>query len=107
MKLLLDENLPKKLKKDLDNFEVYTVRDKGWQSKKNGELIKLMLDNGFTILFTFDKNLQHQQNFTKYPVIVFVLDAEDNSYLSLQPLAPQIISKLKAELLAGTVYIIK
>lgn len=107
MKLLLDENLPKKLKKDLDNFEVYTVRDKGWQSKKNGELIKLMLDNGFTILFTFDKNLQHQQNFTKYPVIVFVLDAEDNSYLSLQPLVPQIISKLKAELLAGTVYIIK
>ncbi len=107
MKLLLDENLPKKLKKDLDNFEVYTVRDKGWQSKKNGELIKLMLDNGFSILFTFDKNLQHQQNFTKYPVIVFVLDAEDNSYLSLKPLVPQIISKLKEELVAGTVYIIK
>ncbi len=37
MKLLLDENLPKRLKKDFANFEIFTVRDKGWNSKKNGE----------------------------------------------------------------------
>ena len=34
MKLLLDENLPKKLKLDLSEFDIYTVRDKGWEWKK-------------------------------------------------------------------------
>ena len=36
MKLLLDENLPKSLKKDFPEFEIFTVRDMGWQSKENG-----------------------------------------------------------------------
>ena len=30
MKLLLDENLPRKLKRDLPNHEVFTVREMGW-----------------------------------------------------------------------------
>jgi len=39
MKLLLDENLPKGLKKDFPEYEIFTVRDKGWQAKDNGELL--------------------------------------------------------------------
>jgi predicted nuclease of predicted toxin-antitoxin system len=42
MKLLLDENLPKRLKKDFSEHEIFTVGDKGWNSKKNGELLALM-----------------------------------------------------------------
>jgi predicted nuclease of predicted toxin-antitoxin system len=34
MKLLLDENLPKKLKPDFPEHEIYTVRDKGWNVKE-------------------------------------------------------------------------
>ena len=68
MKLLLDENLPKRLKKDFPEHEVYTVRDKGWNGKTNGALLALMLEDGFDVLLTFDKNLQHQQNFDKYPI---------------------------------------
>ena len=49
MKLLLDENVPKKLKYDLSEFEVYTVRDKRWNGIKNGELLELML-SGATII---------------------------------------------------------
>jgi hypothetical protein len=38
MKILLDESLPRKLKNDFGiDHEVWTVRDKGWLSKKNGE----------------------------------------------------------------------
>lgn len=84
MKLLLDENLPKKLKLDFPEHEIYTVSDKGWNSKKNGELLKLMVNEGFDGLFTFDKNLQYQQNFIKYPIAVIVLNAEDNAYLTLR-----------------------
>jgi predicted nuclease of predicted toxin-antitoxin system len=34
MKLLLDENIPARLKDDLNEFEVYTVFDKRWGAKK-------------------------------------------------------------------------
>lgn len=90
MRLLLDENLPKRLKSDFSNHEVFTVREKGWNGIKNGELMQLMLDNNFEALLTFDKNLQHQQNFLKFPVTVFVLTAFNNTYNELSPLTPQI-----------------
>jgi len=86
MKLLLDENLPRKLKNDFREFEIYTVSDKLWNGKKNGELLQIMIEERFDVLLSFDKNLQHQQNFNKYPIAVFLLDAEDNTYLTLQKL---------------------
>ncbi len=48
MKILLDENLPRKLKADFGiNYNVKTVRDMGWLGKKNGELLNLMVSNKF------------------------------------------------------------
>ena len=96
MRLLLDENLPKRLKEDFPDHEVYTVADKQWTGKRNGELLKLMLENDFAALLTFDKNLQHQQNFEKFPITVFVLTASNNIYDLLKPLATLINSKLSS-----------
>lgn len=86
MRLLLDENIPKRLKSDLFGHEVFTVRGKGWNGLKNGDLLKLMLEEGIEGLLTFDKNLSYQQNFKQYPIIVFVLIANNNTYELLQPL---------------------
>jgi hypothetical protein len=97
MKLLLDENLPKKLKLDFTEYEIYTVTDKGWNGIKNGELLKLMLAENFDALLTFDKNLQHQQNFEKYPIAVFVYSIFINSYSELTKHS----SKVKAHLASG------
>jgi len=84
MKLLLDENVPKRLKEDLIQHEVFTVREKGWNGLKNGELLKLMLSESFLALLTFDKNLQYQQNFLKYPITVIILNAPSNQYRVLK-----------------------
>ena len=92
MKLLLDENLPKKLIADFPNHEVVTVRDMGWNGIKNGPLLQLMIENDFHALLTFDKNLQHQQNFKKYTMAVFVLSAVNNTYRELTKLIPKIHS---------------
>lgn len=97
MRLLLDENLPKRLKLDFPEHEIFTVRDKDWNGIKNGELLKRMLADGFHALLTFDKNLQHQQNFEKYTLTVFVLSAEINQYSVLTKLS----DKIKAVLNAG------
>ena len=106
MRLLLDENLPKRFKLDFPAHEVHTVRDKGWNGVKNGELLKLLIENEFDALLTFDKNLQHQQNFSKYAIAVFVLSAKINRYEVLKPLTFQINKYLeKGTLRSGVVVI--
>ena len=105
MKVLLDENLPKKLKQDFREIEIYTVREKGWNGIKNGELLQLMIAEKFDILFTFDKNIEHQQNFEKYPISVFILNEVDNTYHTLQRLVPKIKNLLFSELKIGVTII--
>ena len=96
MKLLLDENLPKRLKEDFVKHEVYSVTDKGWNGVKNGELLKLMVAEQFDALLTFDKNLQHQQNFRRFNLTVFVLSAPSNTYNQLTKLSIIILQKLES-----------
>ena len=105
MKLLLDENLPKRLKSDFLSHQIFTVRDMGWNGKKNGELMKLLIENNFDALITFDKNLQFQQNFEKYQLPVLVLNASDNTYLTLQQLTSKINILLEAKLNIGVTVI--
>jgi hypothetical protein len=68
--------------------------------------IKYLLSaDEFNALLTFDKNVQHQQNFEKYTITVFVLSAPDNTYITLQKLVPQIKEMLTKELPVGPVEI--
>jgi hypothetical protein len=105
MKLLLDENLPKNLKSGFPGHEVFTVPEMGWAGKTNGELLKLMIERQFDVLLTFDKNLQHQQNFRKYSLMVVVLNADSNTFASLQPLCKPVLEVLQKQAVAGPVII--
>lgn len=106
MRLLLDENLPKQLKQDFPEHEVYTVRDKGWNGIKNGVLLQYMVEEGFDALLTFDKNLRYQQNFSKYTLAVFVLNAPINRYAVLTELSPKVNRYLRQDtLLVGPIII--
>lgn len=60
-----------------------------------------MLEEAFDVLFTFDRNLQFQQNFLKYPIAVIVLNAQDNTYITLKELVPQIREVLNKDLSTG------
>jgi predicted nuclease of predicted toxin-antitoxin system len=106
MKMLLDENLPKRLKRDFSEHEVYTIHEKSWNGMKNGELLQLMLGENFNVLLTFDKNLQYQQNFLKYPIAVFVLNAPINTYQILTNLSDEIKKILSADSLPVGVTVI-
>ena len=105
MKLLLDENLPKRLKLDFPEFEIFTVTDMGWNGKKNGELLQLLVEHRFDALLTFDRNMRHQQNFNKYTLAVLVLNAPDNTYQTLRQLTSQIKKLLGSDLPKGPVEI--
>ena len=102
MRVLLDENVTKLLKKDLiDEHEVFTVREKKWDAFTNGELLKKMIEDGFDVLITFDGNLSKQQNFKKYPIPVIILSAFRSYYARLIPLIPHLKSALRSELPIG------
>jgi hypothetical protein len=105
MLLLLDENLPKLLKDDFYGHHVFTVKELGWNGLKNGILLQKLLENKFDALITYDKNLQYQQNFNKYPITVFIMIARINKYSILTNLSPKILEVLKKPLIAGPIEI--
>ncbi len=77
MRILLDHNLDRRLKRSLLDHEVSTTFEKGWADLLNGELLTVAQDK-FEVMLTSDTNLQHQQNLTKYAIAIIVLRAFNN-----------------------------
>ena len=73
----------------------------GWNGKNNEELFAFMLKEHFQALLTADKNLQHQQNFQRYPIPVIVLNAKFITFDDLRPLMSKVNELLKGKLPAG------
>ena len=94
MKVLLDECLPKKLKREVEADEVWTVPEAGWASKQNGELLRLAEMN-FDVLLTNGQNLDSQQNLRKFDLAIIVLVAPTNDIEDLKPLMPAVNKALK------------
>ena len=95
MRILLDESLPRKLRYDFrEEHEVRTVRDMGWLGKKNGELLRLMTENGFELFVTVGRNLPYQQNLERLTLTIFVLRAKDNTRETLRLLIPKMFERL-------------
>ncbi len=94
MQILLDECVPRPLKRELADYEIRTVVEMGWSGKKNGELLQLMHQEEFTILLTTDQNLRYQQNLKQAGVAVVVLIARSNRLPDLVPLIPDVRSVL-------------
>ena len=101
MRLLLDECLPRTLKKEFRGHRVQTVPEMGWAGKKNGELLRLA-EQEFDVFITLDQNLQYQQNLSKSSMAVLLLSVKNNRFESIPPLIPKILTVLK-NLLPGKV----
>jgi predicted nuclease of predicted toxin-antitoxin system len=89
MKVLIDECLPAALKKNLTalGHDCETVRQAGFGSKKNGELLTLA-EREWDVLLTSDRNIKYQQNIIGRRVSVLILCAKTNRMKDLLPLMP-------------------
>lgn len=94
MKILLDENLPIKLKYKLVPFEVYSVHDMSWKGVKNGKLLELAVSNNFSVFVTSDKNLRFQQNIQKIGLTILILNVKLLKWNFIEPMIPNIIKSL-------------
>ena len=55
MKILLDENIPKRLKYRIieSGYEANSIRDMNWLGLKDGELLKQAVENGFDVFIIY------------------------------------------------------
>jgi putative NIF3 family GTP cyclohydrolase 1 type 2 len=77
MKVLLDEDLPHKLRLGLTNHDASTVAYVGWNGLKNGELLSAAETAGFEVFVTGDKRLRHQQNLKERQIGIVLLSVQD------------------------------
>jgi hypothetical protein len=95
MRILLDECVPRGLRRSLAGHEVATVPELGWSGKKNGELMQLIAAQGFDVFLTVDQNLQFEQSLKSAAFAVVRRSASSNRLAALAPLAPQVLSALQ------------
>lgn len=87
MRVLLDEMMPRRLKRMLsETAEVMSVRERGWGSLENSDLLEAA-QHEFDVLLTTDRGIPHQQNLSRFEIAVVVLRARSNAYEELAPLA--------------------
>jgi hypothetical protein len=94
MRILLDECVPRPLRRESTGHGVHTIQEMGWVGKKNGELLALMTAAGLEVLLTVDQNLPHQQNLAAFGVSVVVMVAQSNRLADLVPLIPKVEAAL-------------
>jgi hypothetical protein len=85
MRILLDENLPRKLAGHLVGHACRTVVECGWAGKKNGELLGLA-----------DPNLPYQQNLDTKRIAVLIVRARSNRIQDLLPVIPECLAALES-----------
>ena len=89
MKVLLDECVPRKLRRELAEHEVLTVTERGWSGIKNGKLL-VLAEVAFDVFLTVDQNLKYQQNLKAFNIGVILLMARNNRLKTLLPLMPEV-----------------
>jgi hypothetical protein len=93
VRVLLDECLPRRLKRELVGHDVKTAPEMGWASRKNGELLAVAAGE-LDIFLTTDRNLSHQQNLSAFDIAVIVVVAASNRIDDLRPLMPRVLEVL-------------
>ena len=82
MRILLDENLPHKLRRLLAGHDVRTAAYQGWAGLGNGALLKAAEDAAFDAILTADQGIRYQQNRKNCQVALIVLSDNDKSVIT-------------------------
>jgi hypothetical protein len=104
VKILLDECVDQRFRREPTGHVVSTVQEAGWAGKKNGELLALASQD-FEAFVTVDRNLYFQQSIPKFNIVVAILSAHTNRLVDLKPLAAGLLAEL-SKLKPGEIVIV-
>ena len=106
MRILLDECLPRRLKRHFhDRGLVLTVTDAGLSGYKNGQLLR-RISGDFNVFITIDKSIQHQQNLASFDISFALLRVLSNDIVDIEPVLPRLFARWH-ELRPGTLLIVE
>lgn len=95
MRILLDECVPRPLKRDLTGHTVQTAAEAGFAGKSNGELLTLAQER-FDVFLTVDRSIEHQQTVTEFDIAILILEARSNQLEDLAPLVPNLLKAIES-----------
>jgi hypothetical protein len=93
LKLLVDESLPRRLKRHFPGHTVLTIPECGWAFKSNGALPALAAAE-LDIFLTAGQYLEYQQSLQQYDLAIIVLAARSNRLPDLLPLLPNALAAI-------------
>jgi predicted nuclease of predicted toxin-antitoxin system len=93
VRILLDECIDVRLRDELLSHEVHVVSELGWSGRQNGDLLQAAAAR-FDAFVTLDRNIQHQQNLSRYDIAVVVLAAASSRLADLRALVPLLLRVL-------------
>jgi hypothetical protein len=96
LKVLLDENVDKKLRAKFADVDIdcKTVTGIGYRGKKNGELLALV-DGVYDVFVTMDKSIRKQQNFAGRRIALLLIRAPSNRIKDVLPYLHEIKDNLR------------
>ena len=99
MKILFDQGTPAPLRQHLPGHEVATAFELGWNTLRNGELLRRAETAGYALLVTTDRNLRYQQNLAGRNIAILVLST--TSWPRIQRRLPAVLDAVSHTQSAG------
>jgi hypothetical protein len=85
MRILLDEDIPRPVRRLLAGHDVRTAQQMGWAGYANGRVLQAAERAGFEVPTTGDRNFVLQQNLTGRTIAVVVLSTNIWPAIRAQP----------------------
>ena len=92
--MLLDECVPRKLRRELPGHEVKTVAEMGWSGTTNSPLLRLAAAE-FDVFLTVDQGIPYQQDLPGLDLALVVVKASSNDINDLRPRMPEVLRVLE------------
>jgi len=93
--VLLDECVPRRLRRELPGHDVHTIIEMGWSGIKNGPLLRRAAQE-FDVFLTVDQGVEYQQNPLGLDLAIVVMVAATNDIDDLRPLMPRVRETLSS-----------
>ena len=94
MRVLLDECVPRRLRRELPGHEVKTAAEMGWSGTRNRALLRLAAAK-FDIFLTVDQGIPYQQDLSGLDLALEVVKAPSNDINDLRPRMPEVLRVLE------------